>query len=173
MTEKKQRRQKHNATALADSIKTILMIGPDLLSGGLELEESYLKEIWKLNEDALVKEFIAKRPGRRPWAWWKWSCPKIKRRIIGEGSYPCGVGEYRGKYRITQIEESDFEFLKRTGNLISGEESLFTEQLKDVLASRKAMMQAHVERKERGVEFIDHSPFRESPKPQPSFTKLE
>ena len=38
--------------------------------------ESFARELWEHFKDALLADWIATRPGTRPWAWWKYDAPR-------------------------------------------------------------------------------------------------
>jgi len=39
--------------------------------------EAQLREFWELHSDQLLRDYIRKFPGRRPWAFWQFSIPAL------------------------------------------------------------------------------------------------
>jgi hypothetical protein len=48
-----------------------------------ELGEEGLHREWKRWREPLLAEWIARRPGTRPWAWWRYDAPEPERRRLG------------------------------------------------------------------------------------------
>ena len=46
-----------------------------------------LRAVWiKHHDDEILEDFITECPGRRPWAWWEYDAPELRRRVGGTGT---------------------------------------------------------------------------------------
>jgi hypothetical protein len=52
------------------------------------------EQFWRQNERAVIEHFAVRSPGRRPWAWWKFSAPEPRRRLGGRGTPLCEFTAY-------------------------------------------------------------------------------
>ena len=51
--------------------------------GSEEPTEEEAAEAWEIYREEFVEQYAAENPGKRPWAWWKWSAPDDSRRVLG------------------------------------------------------------------------------------------
>jgi len=93
-------------------------------------------ETWfKANEDHLLSEYTKELPGRRPWSWWKWTAPELRRKLSGTGipewedlnvseRHMDGIPGCFCKIDLNDLPvyESCASHLKRLGLLLPGEE---------------------------------------------------
>ena len=118
--------------ARIDSERTVtrLLTGHDwpFLDGfAPALTDEELRAAWKALGKELLKEFIEKNPGRRPWAWWQFEA-KEPRRVVGVdvidlpacGSQPARRCQY-------DIIETEAAYLRRLGLLSPAEEQALAE----------------------------------------------
>ena len=49
-----------------------------------EPDEDLARKAWEANEGAILEDWIREHPGTRPFAWWRWSAPEPRRRMLGE-----------------------------------------------------------------------------------------
>ena len=116
---------------------------PDTLEG-----DEAGRRVWESCRDTFLPAWIAKRPGTRPWAWWRWEAPERRRRIDGgmhqfdvpsyiaeakriKRDHPEGVDlmattfglpRYSGKNTDWTAEyETEFDYLQRLNLLAPGE----------------------------------------------------
>jgi hypothetical protein len=57
------------------------------------LERRPLQDVWAEHAAAVVRHFIKRDPGRRPYRWWQYSAPEPRRRLggIGSGLHECSA----------------------------------------------------------------------------------
>jgi hypothetical protein len=90
------------------------------------LDEDQLREVWEEMGDSLLADFIAEKPGCRPWAWWVFDATEPRRRT-GDAPDPIGDELWFGKPRLTRgvppkdAYESERAYLDRLG-LLTDEE---------------------------------------------------
>jgi hypothetical protein len=51
-----------------------------------EEKDSGAYELWQLHREAFLSDYIEKNPGHRPFAWWEFESPGLRKRIGGKGS---------------------------------------------------------------------------------------
>jgi hypothetical protein len=141
MTERKKRKTKRGAMAMADGLKEVLFMGRDW--GFPDFEEDFLRDVWNMNRERLTEEFVRDWPGRRPWAFWKFDVPEEKFLILGESSYYDAFE--KGKWRVVKEVESEVEYLLRSGLLLPGELEKISNLEHDV-EFREKRLEAHRER---------------------------
>jgi ATP phosphoribosyltransferase regulatory subunit HisZ len=87
-------------------------------------------------------------PGQRPWAFWKWNAPKKERLLLGETSWPAPTfGRTKDKLLTAPVWESDFEYLRRCGELLAGEEARAKVAFSNSLEIRDKKIHEHAEKK--------------------------
>ena len=67
----------------------------DAARGGLPS----LREVWTAFSAELTEDFAIDYPGQRPWAWWKYSAPELRRQLSGGGRPAHEVPEKSGLSR--------------------------------------------------------------------------
>jgi hypothetical protein len=61
--------------------------GPcDLDAWVLKRDEARLRALWREYRTEILEDYIAEHPGRRPWAWWRFDAPEMRRRLGGIGT---------------------------------------------------------------------------------------
>lgn len=53
-----------------------------------EEEQADPREVWAELRDIMLPIWVRHHPGRRPWAWWEYDAPELRKRIIAEGPQP-------------------------------------------------------------------------------------
>ena len=126
-----------------------LLFGRSLLSGLTEAfpNEEARKKAFKKYEGELLERFVKRYPGRRPPLWWEVSAPEPLQKI-GESSTPFPLGPNKGKWKLNDVIETEFQFLKRLGLLLEGEETkaLANDGIRFELESQKSILQMHEDR---------------------------
>lgn len=68
---------------------------------------------WRAHADELTAEYAKQNPGRRPYAWWKWTAPEPRKRLGGIGTPAHDVLAYAVSYehgiasRFINVDEDD------------------------------------------------------------------
>lgn len=98
---------------------------------GPDRTEAELREIWLNHRDDLLREWIAAKPGTRPWAWWAFDAPReFRRRVAGDGTPVPGCSNYFGQPSLIEGDysigsrteyEPERDYLKRHGLLTKAE----------------------------------------------------
>lgn len=107
----------------------------DALFDGPDLTEEELREAWEQLRETILADFIAKNPGRRPWAWWEYDAPE-PRRQIAPGPKPVGDDRWFGMPRCyrgvppPEMYESEADYLDRL--------ELLTDQERETLARQSS-----------------------------------
>ena len=86
------RKAKKYRSRVTDRLRWVLLTGGDywFLSTPEEKEfwkffpEEYIKAAWEEYREVLLEEFIRETPDKRPWAWWRYDAPELRRRIDGK-----------------------------------------------------------------------------------------
>jgi hypothetical protein len=122
-----------------------------------ETDEEAQRALWEELQADILAEHARRRPGDRPWAWWKWDAPEL-RRVIGrdrdedegnghdDGRLPaaedpnlpeCAKGTYFGGPRVYDgyAYETQREYLERLSMLTDDEKALF-EKYGDIVFAR-------------------------------------
>jgi len=55
---------------------------------------------WQEHKTAIMRTWIAKSPGSRCWAWWKFEAPEIRRRIGGTGTCAHDTLSYKPEFEF-------------------------------------------------------------------------
>lgn len=120
-------------SALAPLLKHYFMAGEldrRLVGNALDVfRRGERLRLWRQHRAELLAEFVEEHPGRRPWAWWAFDAPGL-RRIVGGG--PCSAGNAAGcswglplvldaDPRRPPLVESEAAYLKRLRLLLPGE----------------------------------------------------
>lgn len=56
------------------------------ISGEVIMAGDEIKKTWKAIQDGFLAEWIQKKPGSRPWVWWRWDAPEPRLRLGGVGT---------------------------------------------------------------------------------------
>jgi len=59
----------------------------DAFGNGDSFDEAFAREAWEQYRDQILAEWITKRPGTRPWAWWEFDAPEEPRRDEAQYDY--------------------------------------------------------------------------------------
>ena len=93
---------------------------------------------------------------------WEVSAPE-ERQKIGESSTPFPIGPHKGKWKIVDVYEIEFSFLKRLGLFLEGEETkaLANDGVRLELESQGKILQMHADRLKSIApeKFVRHSLF--------------
>jgi hypothetical protein len=101
---RKLRRPKNRAAEIAPAILAYLQTGEHPESPGdaltlLEKTDAGLREDWEAVKDAVLENWIAERPGSRPWGWWMYDAPSPQRRRLGGvGTPSCECLAYEPRF---------------------------------------------------------------------------
>jgi len=96
--------------------------------GQFPVDDATMAEIWSEIGAELIAEWIVKKPGSRPWAWWLYNAPE-PRRIVpnGEQRFSMTTSAERTRFGIRD-EGTGFEteraYLERLGLLMDAERDL-------------------------------------------------
>lgn len=108
------RRAKQRRAKLTDAHIQQLLSGFDLIGTAFGDDRSKpcdrdaMREAWEALRDELLQEWIAEKPGSRPWAWWTFDAPERRRRI---GTWR--VRDGAAKDPITrQFADTDYELVE-------------------------------------------------------------
>jgi len=77
-------RHKQRATRRGEDreyLRQTLLTGRDFFDHYTDAE---LREAWRSWRGDLLADWIAERPGTRPWAWWRYDAPERRQRIDGK-----------------------------------------------------------------------------------------
>jgi len=96
------------------------------LLDGPELSPDELADAWEELRETIMRDFIAKNPGHRPWAWWEWDSPAELRLEAAPGTEPVGDERWFGKPPCyaglpTPEYESEADYLERHDLLTEAE----------------------------------------------------
>jgi hypothetical protein len=126
-----------------------LIFGRELLSGLTEAfpNEEARKKAFRKYESELLRRFVERYPGRRPPLWWEVSAPEPLQKI-GESSTPFPLGPKKGFWKVSDVYEIEFSYLKRLGLLLENEEkkALASESVRIELESQAKVLQMHKDR---------------------------
>jgi hypothetical protein len=82
-----------------------LLTGHDFC-GAFNGAEIAMRHAWDSLRDELLQQWIAEHPGTRPWAWWKFDAPELRRRV--NGVHPFENVERTAHCRRVGIPEADY-----------------------------------------------------------------
>lgn len=102
---------------------------------GRPFDEESAKQAWDELGEGITADWLAERPGTRPWGWWRWSAPEPRRVVAGrehpESGYPpwlpgCERQFYFGRPtpihpKDTAQYEDEVDYLDRLGLLTEDE----------------------------------------------------
>ena len=63
---------------------------------GPDLDDDELRKVWRQLRPELLDRHIKKKPGTRPWAWWRWESTE-PREQVSDGPEPIGPPDWFGK----------------------------------------------------------------------------
>jgi len=66
--------------------ENIVPFGLDCLDFFYPRDPQVQQDVWDEHKTAIMKKWIAKSPGTRPWSWWKWEAQEPRKRIGGKGT---------------------------------------------------------------------------------------
>ena len=130
-TNRRQRRYERRPPA-EYSERTIekLLSGDDWpMFDGPDLDDDELRKVWRQLRPELLDRHIKKKPGTRPWAWWRWESTE-PREQVSDGPEPIGPPDWFGKpsrylgQPPENMYESQVDYLERLGLLTDDEREL-------------------------------------------------
>ncbi|MEN1679251.1 MAG: hypothetical protein AAGJ46_06630 [Planctomycetota bacterium] len=62
---------------------------------------------WRQFGPTILKEWIAEKPGTRPWAWWEFDAPELRQRVDG-GEHPCNNPERVARLGAEKAKQAYF-----------------------------------------------------------------
>lgn len=77
------RQPKRRRTSLSVDQVEQLQIGRPFFGPGFGGDQEALEAAWKAFRVELLREWVAEHPGTRPWAWWRFDAPELRRRVDG------------------------------------------------------------------------------------------
>jgi hypothetical protein len=110
-------------TELPDAVRVFLETG-EVPSDGEPMQTFALRRtaptLWQEWSEEILADFVAERPGQRPWGWWKFSAPEPRRRLGGVGTPKHEVLAYSPTYAygIPVYWITEWEFRYYTGRAV-------------------------------------------------------
>lgn len=98
------------------------------------IDQKHRRAAWECNRDIIMADHLAGLPGSRPGAWWTYDCPKVER----------------------LPDETDFEFLIRTGCADQQERDAIFRQWSLELKARASALRGNLESGQHGYTLNDY-----------------